>query len=86
MQDAFRRRASEQQQDVGHGRFFDMAEIPILYDLNSALLNHAASLTQELTDNCGKLEKLAPTLLNLLENESASGSCALLGDLRQRFN
>lgn len=86
MQKLFRARAAERREDEGRGRFFDQAAIPILYNLNAALLESPNNLQKELDDNCNTLESLSPLLMDLLANESASGTCDLLGDLRQRFN
>jgi flavin-dependent dehydrogenase len=86
MQSKFRARAAERRQDVGRGRFFDQTAIPVLYNLNAALLEPTNNMQKELDDNCSTLEGLAPLLTDLLTNESASGACGLLGDLRQRFN
>ena len=86
MQSMFRARAAERRQDVGRGRFFDQTAIPVLYNLNAALLEPTNNMQKELDDNCSTLEGLAPLLTDLLTNESASGACGLLGDLRQRFN
>lgn len=88
MQAAFRERAAAGIVDQGSGRFVDQTAIPIFYHLNSALLETPADLSQELTDNCDRLNALAPRLLAILANESASGrgSCELTGDLAQRLN
>ena len=86
MQQAFRQRATGQRQDEGRGRFFDQTAIPVLYDLNAALVDPTGSPRQEFDGNCDTLESLSPVLLELLRNESVTGSCSLLGDLRQRFN
>ena len=86
MQETFRHRAAEQRQDEGRGRFFDQTAIPVLYNLNAALLEPTGSRRREFDGNCDTLEGLSPVLLELLANESLTGSCSLLGDLRQRFN
>lgn len=86
MQKAFRNRAAERRQDEGRGRFFDQTAIPVLYNLNAALLEPTNNFRKEFDDNCDTLEALSPVLLELLTNESASGSCGLIGDLRERFN
>jgi hypothetical protein len=86
MQKAFRERAAERRQDEGRGRFFDQTAIPVLYNLNAALLEATNNYRKEFDDNCDTLEALSPVILELLTNESASGSCGMLGDLRQRFN
>jgi flavin-dependent dehydrogenase len=88
MQAAFRQRAAEGIVDEGSGRFVDQTAIPIFYELNGALLETPADISQELTGNCERLEALAPRLLAILANESVSGrgSCELTGDLAQRLN
>ena len=86
MQKIFRSRAVERRQDQGRGRFFDQTAIPVLYNLNAALLEPTNNLRKEFDDNCNTLESLSPLLMDLLANETASGNCSLLGDLRQRFN
>ena len=86
MQARFRSRAAEKREDEGSGRFFDQTAIPVLYNLNAALLEPSNSPDKEFTDNCERLERLAPVLLTLLEDTSSAGNCSLLGDLRQRFN
>jgi hypothetical protein len=86
MQKIFRSRAVERRQDQGRGRFFDQTAIPVLYNLNAALLEPTNNLRKEFDDNCNTLESLSPLLMDLLTNETASGNCSLLGDLRQRFN
>ena len=86
MQEQFRARASDKHRDEGRGRFFDQTAIPVLYDLNAALLEPTGNLHNEFEANCGTLEGLSPILLDLLAGKADSGSCSLLGDLRQRFN
>lgn len=88
MQLAFRQRASEGQSDPGQGRFFDQVEIPVLADLNAALITPAGDLHLEFKKNCTRLEGLAPLLLDLLNNTDTTGKqpCSLLGDLRSRFH
>ena len=88
MQAAFRARATEKNVDEGRGRFFDQTAIPVLYDLNAALLEPVADIEKEFRDNCSRLESLSPLLLSLLADSTATGngSCSLLGDLRQRFH
>jgi flavin-dependent dehydrogenase len=86
MQAEFRRRAAERNFDGGSGRFIDQVAIPVLYDLQAALLKPTASLDKELSDNCEQLEGLSPILLSLLADTSSNGTCSLLGDLRQRLN
>jgi flavin-dependent dehydrogenase len=86
MQKRFRGRAAERRQDAGRGRFFDQTAIPVLYNLNAALLEPTSNPRKEFDDNCDTLESLSPLLTDLLANETAVGNCSLLGDLRQRFN
>jgi hypothetical protein len=86
MQSAFRSAATERRQDTGKGRFFDQTAIPVLYDLNAALLAPTGQLHREFDDNCETLEGLAPQLLDMLAGKTTNGCCSLLGDLRQRFN
>jgi hypothetical protein len=86
MQEQFRSRAAERRQDEGRGRFFDQTAIPVLYDLNAALLEPTSNLQKEFDANCATLEGLSPVLLDLLAGNSGAGECGLLGDLRQRFN
>ena len=86
MQEQFRSRAAERRQDEGRGRFFDQTAIPVLYDLNAALLEPTGNLQKEFDANCATLEGLSPVLLDLLAGKSDAGECGLLGDLRQRFN
>jgi len=85
MQKSFRARAAERHEDEGRGRFFDQTAIPVLYDLNAALLEPTTNRRHEFEQNCDLLERLSPMLLKLLAGDSASGHCHLLGDLRQRF-
>jgi hypothetical protein len=87
MQAAFRQRAAERRIDRGSGRFVDQISIPILLELNAALLTPQGSFEQELQSNCARLDRLAPLLLSILEAPArrASGGCALLGDLELRL-
>jgi flavin-dependent dehydrogenase len=87
MQLAFRQRSAERRSDMGQGRFFDQVEIPVLANLNAALITPAANLKQEFDENCTRLDALAPLLLDILNNPDAGGNreCSLLGDLRSRF-
>lgn len=87
LQKEFRTRAAAQHQDRGCGRFFDQSAIPVLADLNAALLDDSSDLRAEFSDNCERLEALAPLLLSLLEDRSPAngGSCSLVGDLASRF-
>lgn len=88
VQAVFRQRAAEKRIDQGHGRFIDQISIPILVELNAALLEPAGSLEAELKANCARLTHLAPKLLNILAEQSSpgSGECDLLGDLESRLN
>jgi hypothetical protein len=88
MQAAFRQRAAERIVDEGRGRFIDQSGIPVLYDLNAALLQTPSSVESELNDNCDRLVGLAPILLSVLEGGASDGqgSCSLLGDLRRSLN
>ena len=88
MQAAFRQRAALAIQSPGKGRFFDQRAIPILLELNSALLSGTADDEQELAGNCARLGRLAPLVGNLLNDEppiSRDDEFELLGDLRSRF-
>ena len=88
MQAMFRQRAALSIHSPGKGRFFDQRAIPILLDLNSALLCDTADDERELAANCERLTRLAPLVGNLLNNEqplSREEELALLGDLRGRF-
>jgi flavin-dependent dehydrogenase len=87
MQAAFRQRAAERRIDCGSGRFVDQISIPILLELNAALLTPQGSFEQELQSNCARLDRLAPLLLSILEAPArrASGGCDLLGDLELRL-
>jgi flavin-dependent dehydrogenase len=86
MQAVFQQRAAERRQDAGQGRFFDQTEIPLLYELNAGLLEPGADPVMEFDENCARLERVSPMLLELLAGESAAGNCSLLGDLRARFD
>ncbi|MDH3336259.1 MAG: tryptophan 7-halogenase [Gammaproteobacteria bacterium] len=88
MQAAFRARAAEKYEDQGKSRFFDQTAIPVLYDLNAALLEPMDNLDSEFKENCDRLNSLSPMLLSLLAEKASDGNraCSLLGDLRQRFN
>lgn len=87
VQSTFRQRASEKRSDHGKGRFFDQMAIPVLADLNAALLEPAENLRLEFEKNCKRLEGLAPLLLDILKDNSTNKKhhCSLLGDLRGRF-
>lgn len=88
MQAAFRQRAAERIVSEGSGRFVDQTAIPVLYDLNEALLESPADILGELDENCERLTALSPILLSMLANESAvsPGTCSLTGDLARRLN
>ncbi|MGA9573139.1 MAG: tryptophan 7-halogenase [Lysobacterales bacterium] len=87
LQSVFRLRAAEKHSASGQGRFFDQVAIPVMRNLNAALLEPTDNLQLEFTKNCERLDDLAPLLLNLLNATGASGSrhCSLLGDLSRRF-
>lgn len=87
MQAVFRQRAAENRVDRGSGRFIDQISIPVLVELNAALLKQPESPVKELRDNCARLDRLAPLLLGILaENEKSDNrTCELLGDLEQRL-
>jgi 2-polyprenyl-6-methoxyphenol hydroxylase-like FAD-dependent oxidoreductase len=88
MQAAFRKRASHRRTSEGAGRFVDQVAIPILYDLNAALLEVPGDPGAELDENCDRLAALAPILLSMLEHEHAAqhNVCSLTGDLAHRLN
>ena len=88
MQAAFRLRSLERRASSGKGRFFDQVNIPVLANLNAALVSPMGSLHDEFNENCDRLEALAPLLLNLLNRTVSNNSqdCSLLGDLERRFN
>jgi hypothetical protein len=71
--------------DPGRGRFFDQSEIPMLQNLNAALLEANRNPGQEFSENCERLDALAPRLLPLLADGSKRGRCSLLGDLASRL-
>jgi len=87
LQAVFRKRAAERRSSAGKGRFFDQREIPVMAELNAALLHPPADIHKEFTDNCKRLEGLSESLLTLLNQTSNSGQpdCSELGDLRRRF-
>ena len=88
MQATFRQRASQGIHSPGRGRFFDQRAIPVLLELNSALLCGTADDERELAGNCERLVRLAPLIRRLLSNEPVVGrddEFELLGDLRSRF-
>ena len=88
LQSAFRQRAAERRSTSGAGRFFDQRAIPVMKNLNAALLEPTGNLEREFTENCDRLDRLAPLLLSLLNSTHKSGNnhCSLLGDLGSRFN
>jgi len=88
LQAAFRQRAAERRATSGAGRFFDQRAIPVMRNLNAALLEPTGNLQQEFMENCDRLDSLAPLLLNLMNETGTSGSkdCSLLGDLGSRFH
>lgn len=82
----FRQRAQAKHQDRGQGRFFDQSAIPVLADLNAALLDDPCDSRAEFSANCERLRALAPLLLSLLDGSAPTrGNCRLLGDLSRRF-
>jgi flavin-dependent dehydrogenase len=85
MQAEFRKRASLRLRDAGRGRFFDQSEIPVLANLNAALLETSRNQGREFSENCARLDALAPRLLPLLADDSTRGRCSLLGDLASRL-
>lgn len=87
LQAVFRVRAAEKRSTPGQGRFFDHLAIPVMPQLNAALLEPSANLQKEFTENCERLKALAPLLLNLLNDTEAGKkqNCSLLGDLSSRF-
>jgi 2-polyprenyl-6-methoxyphenol hydroxylase-like FAD-dependent oxidoreductase len=88
VQAAFRQRAEQRIVNTGDGRFVDQTAIPILYDLNAALLEQPADIAQELHDNCKRLKALSSILLDMLAGKTANGrsDCSLIGDLAQRLS
>jgi hypothetical protein len=86
IQEAIRKIATERLQDEGRGRFVDQAAIPVLYDLNAALLEPTGNVHREFEANCAALESVVPVLLRLLANSAGTENCGLLGDLRKRFH
>jgi len=87
MQTEFRKRALAANVDTGSGVFFDQIEIPVLAELNAALLEPQAGLEQEFAHNCERLTRLAPILLSLLAGQNRNGrECSLVGDLERRLS
>jgi hypothetical protein len=66
MQTAFRRRAGEAFEATGSGRFFNQLDIPLLVELNAALLEPGDATEQELRANCARLEEISEPLLDVL--------------------
>lgn len=88
MQAAFRARAARSVQSPGRGRFFDQRAIPVLLDLNAALLSETGDDARELSENGSRLNRLAPLVIGLLNgdpSDSRDEEFELLGDLRSRF-
>ena len=85
MQEAFRERAREAIVDEGRGRFFDQLAIPLVVELNTALLETPDSPIDELRRNCARLETIAAKLRDLLAGKPI-GDCELLGDLERRID
>jgi hypothetical protein len=88
VQTEFRKRASGKHADRGMGRFFDQSAIPVLADLNAALLEPADKPELEFKENCERLEGLAPLLLSMLADTVSidKHQSSLLGDLGSRFS
>jgi hypothetical protein len=88
IQSTFRQRAAEKRCDTGKGRFFDQLAIPVLAELNAALIEPADNIQLEFQENCERLERLASLLLALLNPTGArgKGNCSLLGDLENRLS
>lgn len=84
----FRQRAAQHRVDRGSGRFIDQISIPVLVELNAALLKQPESPEKELQNNCARLDQLAPLLLGILAGNGKSdiATCELLGDLEQRLS
>lgn len=86
MQNAFRKRAAARHASNGNGRFFNQEDIPILAESNGALLTPSSNLAAEFAEGCERLERLAPLLQGLLNEEiKPTTNCSLLGDLSSRF-
>jgi flavin-dependent dehydrogenase len=88
MQAVFRQRAAQRIVSPGDGRFVDQTSIPILYNLNAALLEQPADVAQELQDNCERLFAVSTILLDILAGKASNGqsTCSLTGHLAQRLN
>ncbi len=86
MQGRFRACAARRQVDRGTGRFIDQISIPLMVELNAALLEPAAAPEKELGENCERLRRLAPMLLAMVDGRKAPGGAStLLGDLEARL-
>ncbi len=86
MQARFRECAARRRVDRGAGRFIDQISIPLMLELNAALLEPAASPEKELGENCERLQRLAPMLLAMIDGRKAPlGANTLLGDLEARL-
>jgi flavin-dependent dehydrogenase len=88
IQAEFSGRAATKRAARGMGRFFDQCAIPVLAELNAALLQRASGNELEFRNNCDRLEVLAPQLLSMLSGTApgAKGQSSLLGDLNDRFS
>ena len=88
LQTEFRKRASMRHVDPGTGRFFDQSAMPVLANLNAALLQPTDNPGREFKENCERLEGLAPLLLSMLGGSAPKhkGPDSLLGDLNSRFS
>lgn len=87
MQTEFQKRAANRHVDHGSGRFIDQISIPLMVELNAALLQPATAPEQELKTNCARLKRLAPMLLQILAGRAApAGASELLGDLERRLS
>lgn len=87
MQAEFRKHAAMQRVDRGNGRFIDQISIPLMVELNAALLQPTSPIDKELQFNCTRLQRLAPILLAMLEGrKTAADATELLGDLELRLS
>jgi hypothetical protein len=88
VQARFQQRAVQRIESTGHGRFFDQCQIPLLVRLNRSLIEPDGTVDSELGRNAETLERLAPALLELLENGARGRLYPTedLGDLYQRLN
>jgi hypothetical protein len=87
VQAGFRRRAGQQIESPGQGRFFDQCQIPVLVRLNRNLVEPQGTVDSELASNAETLELLGPALLALLNDSPARQGYPSdeLGDLRLRL-